>query len=466
VGVNATLTPPRRITLKVTPSKRKRKVQVLADDTSVVSHAGGALLSELADRVGLTDALARALAPTRERASAHGPGRVLRDLAVMLAAGGDCLADLGALRDQPDLFGRVASDATAWRAISAARAVGLDALRHARMSARAHAWAMGARPERIVLDIDATLLTAHSEKEGAAPTRKRGFGFHPMLCYLDQTEEALSGILRPGNAGSNTASDHITALADAIGQIPEDVFERTQEADGQGRILVRGDSAAATHDFLDALCQMGCDFSVGFDLTEPVRQAILSVPEERWQKALTQKGEEREGAWVTELELDLGAWPEGSRAICRRERPHPGAQMSFTDHDGHRFQVVLTNQHEPDIVAIEARHRAHARVEDRIRCAKDTGLRNLPFREFHANEVWLELVLMAQDLLAWAKALVLDGELARAEPKRLRYRLLHVAARITRSGRRVLLHLPASWPWAGALVAAFARLRALPAPAS
>jgi hypothetical protein len=120
------------------------------------------------------------------------------------------------------------------------------------------------------------------------------------------------------------------------------------------------------------------------------------------------------------------------------------------------------NQPDPDIVALEARHRQRARAEDRIRTAKDTGLRNLPFHGFCANEVWLELVLIAQDLIAWAQTLVLDGELARAEPKRLRYRLLHVAGRLTRSGRRLRLHLPAGWPWAEALVAAFARLRALP----
>ena len=183
-----------------------RKVQV-ADDAGAVSHAGSALLVELADRLGLTAGLAEAMAGTRARRSAHDPGRVLRDLAVMLADGGNCLADLGALREQADLFGQVASDATAWRALAALDAERLEEVRAARAGARARAWAAGARPAEIVLDIDSTLVTAHTDKEGAAPTYKRGFGFHPLLCYRDG--EALSGLLRPGNAGANTAADHV-----------------------------------------------------------------------------------------------------------------------------------------------------------------------------------------------------------------------------------------------------------------
>jgi hypothetical protein len=451
--------------LKVTRSTRKSKVQIVADDTSVVSHAGSALLVELADVVGLTGALSEALSPTRERRSAHDPGVVLRDLAVMLAGGGDCLADLGALRDQPDLFGRVASDATAWRAIDAARRIGIDRLRAARARARERAWGLGAAPDTIVLDLDSTLVTAHSDKEGATGTFKGGYGFHPNLCYLDATEEALFGELRPGRAAANTAADNVGCLAEALLQIPEPVRAQCEEGT-RPPILVRGDSACATHDLLEAARDMGCSFSVSFPIDRATREEILALAEDAWEPAIAQDGAERAGAWVAELtRLDLSAWPKGARAICRRERPHPGAQLSFTDHEGHRFQVVLTDQKDADIALLEARHRARARCEDRIRSAKDTGLRNLPFREFAANEVWLELVLMAQDLIAWAKILLLDKDLARTEPKRLRYRLLHAAGRITRSGRRVVLHLPASWPWAGELVAAFARLRALPAPA-
>ena len=443
--------------MKVTRSKRNRSVEVVADDTRMVSHAGSGLLVGLSDQVGLTAGLSEAMCGTRQRRSAHDPGWVLRDLAVMLADGGDCLSDLGALRDQADLFGRVASNATAWRAIDALDEDHLEAVRAARRAARTRAWAAGARPDEIVLDIDSTLVRAHSEKQGAAPTYKRGYGFHPMLCYL--RGEALAGILRPGNAGANTAADHIGVLIAALDQLPEGVHEDTATP-----ILVRADSAGCTHDFLDAVDQMQLAFSVSMPIDEPVRRAILAVPESAWQTAIRQDATERDGAWVAELDgLDLSGWPAGSRAICRRERPHPGAQLSFTDHDGHRFQVLLTNQTgEPH--TLEARHRARARVEDAIRSAKDTGLRNLPFRDFAPNQAWLELVLIAQDLTCWAQALLLDGELARAEPKRLRYRLLHTAGRITRSGRRARLHLPASWRWAKQLVRAFARLAALPAP--
>jgi hypothetical protein len=458
IGVsNLDHTPPRRITVSVTRSKRKSTLQVLADDTAMASRAGSVLLTELADRLGLTDGLGAAMAPTRQRPSAHDPGRVVRDLALMLADGGDCLSDLGALRDQVDLFGRVASDSTAWRVIDAIDPERLEAIRAARARARERAWTAGARPAEIVLDIDSTLVTAHSDKEGAAPTYKRGYGHHPILCYLGH--EALAGLLRPGNAGANTAADHIAVLLDALDQLPEAVREDTDT-----KILVRTDSAGCTHDFLDAVVEMECAFSVGMPIEERARDAILALPETAWTPAIRQDGEEREGAWVAELTtLDLSGWPAGARAICRRERPHPGAQLTFADADGHRFQVLLTNQ-EGDPVALEARHRARASVEDAIRAAKDTGLQNLPFRELAPNAAWLELVLVAQDLVSWAQTLLLTGELARAEPKRLRYRLLHVAGRITRSGRRIRLHLPARWPWAADLLGAFSRLRALPAP--
>src|SRR5436190_13265053 len=246
--------PPRRITLSVTRSNRNRTLQVLADGTSVVSRAGSAVLGELADRLGLTAGLSQAMAPTRERRSAHDPGRVLRDLAVMLADGGDCLADLGAIRDQVELFGQVASDATAWRVIGAVDAERLADVRAARAAARTRAWAAGARPAQIVLDIDSTLVTAHSDKEGAAPTYKRGYGFQPLVCFLGG--EALAALLRPGNAGANTAQDHICVLVDALDQIPE----AAREHEGT-QILVRADSAGCTHDFLEAAVEMECAFS-------------------------------------------------------------------------------------------------------------------------------------------------------------------------------------------------------------
>ncbi len=253
-------------------------------------------------------------------------------------------------------------------------------------------------------------------------------------------------------------ADRFSGTAIALEQLPE-------QARGPG-LLVRADSGGATHAFLDHVAARGFRFSVGFDLTEPVRDAILALPEQGWRPALTQAGAEREGAAVAELVLDLEAngWPAGTRAICRRERPHPGAQLSFSDESGYRFQVFITNQQGRRIERLEQLHRHHALVEDRIRCGKDTGLRNLPFRRFAPNAAWLELALIAQDLLAWTQRLLLEGELARCEPKRLRYRLLHVAGRLTHHARRLRLHLPREWPWRDALLAAFQRLRALPQP--
>lgn len=429
-------------------------MEVVCDGDGLTSRAGSALLSGLADALGLTDGLLSALR-VHSRAVRHEPGRVVRDVAVMLADGGDCLTDLGALRDQPTLFGQVASDATAYRCLERLDAGMLAGIRKARAAARARAWGRAQAPRRLVLDIDATLLTAHSEKEGAAGTYKGGFGFHPLLCCEATTGEALAGLLRPGNAGANTAADHVALLDAALAQLPEG-------AAGPGT-LVRCDSAGATHDFLDAVLARKLAFSVGCDLSGRVREACLAVPERAWLPALDSHGHDREGAWVAELDLDLSAWPPGTRAICRRERPHPGAQLTFTDADGHRFCVTLTNQRGKRIARLEQVHRQRAAIEDAIRCAKASGLRNLPFRSYAMNAAWLELVLVGIDLLAWTRRLLLCGtELATCEPKRLRYRLLHVAGRIARHAGGVKLRLPRSWPWARTLAAAFARLQALP----
>jgi hypothetical protein len=195
-----------------------------------------------------------------------------------------------------------------------------------------------------------------------------------------------------------------------------------------------------------------------------VREAIGAQPEHAWTPAVDPDDQPRQGAEVCELTgwIDLGNWPPATRMLCRREDAHPGAQLRFTDLDGHRFQVFVTDQDDPDLAALEVRHRQRARVEDRIRGAKATGLRNLPFDLWRRNAVWLELVLTAQDLTAWAQTLLLDGELALAEPKTLRYRLLHIAARVVRHARRRILRLQRSWPWAAELARAFSRLRALP----
>jgi Transposase DDE domain group 1 len=444
--------------LKVMRDGRAVTVEVTADGAGLVSHAGGALLAQVADKVGLTRALSHRLAGIKQRRRGHDPGRVIRDVAVMLADGGECVSDLGGQRDQDALFGPVASDSTAFRVIDRVGSTPglLDAVRGAHARARARFWELAGAPQRLTIDVDATLITAHSEKEQAAGNYKGGYGFHPMQCYLDQTREALGGVLRPGNAGSNTAEDHKTVVDRALAQIPAEYVAELE-------ILVRADSAGATHGFLDYCREGNMRFSVGYELTEQVRQAILQIPEDAWIPALDQDGSERENGEVAEVTdtVDLSSWPEGTRLIVRRERPHPGAQLSFTDHDGYRFQAILTDQDDENIAIIECRHRQHAHIEDRIRDDKDTGLSKFPFKAFALNEVWLEIVALAHDLLVWTQALCLDGELAKAEPKRLRYRVLHVAGRLAFSGRRAKLHLQNTWPWVNDLLDAFQKLKTL-----
>ena len=432
-------------------------VEVVADGKGLTSRAGTAMLALLADQIGLTGQLEDGLAHTRQRRCAHPPGRVFCDLAVMVADGGRCVSDLGALGDQVALFGEIASGSTARRVLLEIGERERDAIRVARAAARERAWAAGAAPTQVVLDFDATLITAHSDKQQAAGNYKGGFGFHPLLVTCGR--ETLGAILRPGNAGANTASDHVDVLEIALEALPQSVLD--------DEILARADGAGASHDFADACRETKVRFSLGYTIRETVREAILSVAEQAWKPALNQDGEQREGAWVAELtaNVDLSAWPENTRLICRRERPHPGAQLSFTDVDGHRFQCFITDQTSSDICALEVLHRQHACVEDRISELKNTGLSKLPFGDFEPNEAWLELALTAHTLTAWTQALLLDGEHQVCEPKRLRYRLLHVAAKLTRHARRSTLHLPADWPWAAAIMRAFKRLDALPAGA-
>jgi Transposase DDE domain group 1 len=434
-----------------------QRVRVTGDGKGVAAHAGSLLLAELADRVGLTAGLSGAMTHTRRRRSAHDPGVVLAQLAVMLADGGDCLADIAVLRQQPELFGRVGSDPTVWRVLDSIHCDGLRNIAAARAAARAVVWAAGAAPDEIVIDIDGTLVDAHSDKQDATPTYKRGFGFYPILAYLDASGEALAGLLRPGRAGSNNAADHLTVLEAALAQLPVDPADT--------EILVRTDTAGATHDFIDGCGEWGVLFSVGLPIDAAVRDALMLVQEEAWIPAVEADGDRRDGAWVVELsDLIEHRWGDAVRVIARRERPHPGAQLTLFDTiEGFRHQVLITDQTDTDIAALELRHRHRAHVENRIRAAKDTGLRNLPCEDFVRNEAWLQLVLIAQDLHAWAQAVCFDGDLAAAEPKKLRHRIWHAAAVIAHTGRQTIVRFQQSWPWTTDIVIAFQRLRiALP----
>ena len=439
-------------------TRAAQRVKVTGDGNGVVGHAGVLLLAELADRVGLTEGMSAAMAHSRRRRSAHDPGVVLTHLAVSLADGGDCLADIAVLRNQPDLFGAVASDATVFRVIDSVHAEGLGNIAAARAAARAVAWAAGAAPVEIVIDVDGTLLEAHSDKQDATPTYKHGFGFYPIVAYLDETGEALAGLLRPGRAGSNNADDHLETLDRALDQLPVD----PDDVD----MLVRTDSAGATHDFIAGCRDRRVRFSSGFPIDQRVRDALDLVQEQDWIPATETDGTVRDGAWVTELThlIDVGSWPDGTRVIARRERPHPGAQLSLFDvANGFRHQVFITDQTDTDLAGLELRHRHRAHVENRIRAAKDTGLRNLPCIDVVCNDTWLQLVLIAQDLTVWSQRLCFDGALAAAEPKRLRHHVLHAAAAIAHTGRQTIVRFQQTWPWVHDIVIAFRRLRvALP----
>jgi hypothetical protein len=314
----------------------------------------------------------------------------------------------------------------------------------------------------VALDFDATLVDVHTEdKEGAGPTYKKGFGLHPLFVYCDQTKEAFAGKLRPGGAGANTAADHIELLGAAVAQLP--VPTKMQDAENGVDVLVRAGSAGATHGFVNAIVSKGFEFSIGFDITEAVRLAVLDVPEDAWQVPMTLDMEDRDGAGVAEITayLDLSSWPEGTRAIVRREEPHDGAQFNLFDPGGWRHQVFITNSTDPDIVYLEARHRCHAHVEDRIKETKATGLSRFPGSSFAFNAAWTLVVLIAQDLKTWAQALCFDGELAKCDAKKFRYCVLHVAGRIVRTGRRAILRLDATWPTVRQVGNAFERVWAL-----
>ena len=456
-------------------------VQADAAGAGVVSHAGGVALLETVRAASLDVGLSEALGAWRKPTAVHDPAKVVLDLAVALALGGDCLADIAVLRAEPGVYGPVASDPTVSRTIDALAGDApraLAAINTARAAARARVWKLAGEhaPDHqadaqapLVVDVDATLVTAHSDKEHARPTFKRGYGHHPLWAFADHggdgTGEPLAVLLRPGNAGSNTAADHISVLRDALRQLPG-----VQTGGRAGRkVLVRVDGAGATHALLDWLVGQRLSYSVGFGLPANTAELLSKIPNEVWQVAVDAGGQVRDGAWVAELTglLDLSGWPPGMRVIARKERPHPGAQLRITDVDGLRVTAFATNSRRGQLADLELRHRRRARCEDRIRNAKDTGLRNLPLHDMDQNRLWCALVALACELTAWMQMLALNSQPARRwEPKRLRLRLLSIAGRLARTSRSTVLHLSKTSRWTDLLLTIITTLRKLPAPAT
>ena len=465
-------------------SGRYPRLTVDGHGTGVVPNAGAVVLLRTAQAVGLDTALSHAVVPWRRPLARHDPGKILLDLAVSLAVGGDCLADVAQLRAAPELFGPVASDPTVSRLIDTLAAdapAALTAIASARSAARARAWSLAgaqapdhdttaARP--LVIDVDATLVTAHSEKESAAPTFKCGFGFHPLWAFVDHgpegTGEPLAFGLRAGNAGSNTVADHIAVLRAALAQLPGHAHGRRPGKN----VLIRIDGAGGTHELLAWLTRRRLAYSVGFSLPcdlASIQQTLASIPDHAWTPAYYADRQVRPGAFVAEVTglFDLTSWPPGMRLIVRKERPHPGAQLRITDIDGMRITAFVTNSTRGQLADLELRHRRRARAEDRIRTAKDTGLANLPLHDFTQNEIWCALVVLAADLTAWMQTLALAGHDARRwEPKRLRLRLLSIPARYARTGRRRLLHLAATAPFTALALQALDALAGLTGPAA
>jgi hypothetical protein len=453
----------------------------------VVSHAGGSLLTEVVRVSGLDRLLMAGLARWRKPLAIHDPAKVITDLAVALGLGGDCLADIGLLRVEPGVFGLVASDPTVSRTIDALAKdapAALKAINTARAAARARVWELAgvnaphagintAAP--LVIDIDATLVTAHSPKESAAGTYKRGFGFHPLWAFADHgsegTGEPLAVLLRPGNAGSNTGADHLVVIREALRQLPF----RTSGRVGH-KVLVRIDGAGCSHQVVNYLHSRGMSYSVGFTLPHHTPKLLELIPPTAWTPAYDAHDEVRDGAWVAELTnlLDLSAtgWPPGMRVIVRKERPHPGAQLRITDIDGHRITAFATNTAAggpgTQLPELELRHRRRARAEDRIRAAKDSGLTNLPLHDFAQNQIYCAIVALAGEITTWMQLLALPDHPARRwEPKRLRLRLFSLAGHLVTTARRRILHLSAHTQWAPLALSALTTLRALttqPAP--
>ena len=486
-------------------------LEVTGDGTGIVSHAGLGLVRRLADKTGLTGGLSQAL--FSGRVLGHDRGRVLADISCAIADGARAISDFRVLADQEEAFGQVASVPTAYRTLEEITRGGTRTekkLTAAISAARRYAWTQavarrGTLPGVRVADktlqgvtcirIDATVTFAHSDKELAEGNFK-GYGHYPLLAFCDNTGgEPLAWMLRKGSAGSNTAADHIQIVDASIAALPP-AWRRN--------LMVTVDGAGFSHKLVEHLDKLAARrgytlvYSCGWELDAREKAAIRLVPEQAWQIAVDHRGEVRErragdacaeagcghrACWIEEAHVteltgllrdgpggdQLKDWPTSMRIFARRERPHPGAKLSLFEHeDGYRYQLWVTNLPATtkgwrgQNAYIDAGHRVHARVEDSIRTGKATGIGRFPSRDYTFNQAWLTAAMMAQILLAWLKLLALDGDLAKAEPKTLRYRVLHAAARLVRGGRRRRWKIAANWPWAGTIARAWQRICALP----
>jgi hypothetical protein len=466
-------------------------LKVTGEGQGLVGHAGAVLLRKLADQAGLTAALGSALA-RRGKFPLIDRGVALVSMAVAIALGATSMNDITVLAHHAPVPGAEPSDTTVRRTLELADPATLDKIARVRARVRAHVWSLiAARPGGfpwlaiagkvlagwLVIDLDGTLITARSDKEGAAPTFKMGYGFHPLGAWLANTAESLAMLLRPGNAGSNTFADHLTVLTAAIRQIP---------ARMRSRLLVRVDGAGASHELISHLLSLSARrrtvlFTCGWAITEADEQAIGLLPSGAWQAAVDQDGvvqEDKHVAEITHLLSRAGRWPDGLRWIVRRTKPSRRQARNLTAFEratGWRYSIIVTNIPDTGIKDvpgshhaqfIDVLHRQHAVVEDGVRAGKSMGLRNLPSKTWVVNCGWVLAANLAADLVAWCRLLGRydQDDLQDAEPDTLRYRLLSLPARLVRHARARVLKISRTWPWKEAFLTCWQRLCALPAP--
>ncbi len=452
--------------MKITSAVR---VKVEAGGSGVVAHVGLHALGSFADRLGLADLLSSALRAGSRRAPVHDRGKVVVQVALMLAGGGESCADIEQLRCQADLFGNVASDSTVHRSLHERGGKLRTEIAEVLAGVRATIWdrstdTKGRGP--VYLDIDASLVEIHSEnKDGTAPTYKGGFGFHPIFCFADATGEALSGMLRPGNAGANTVADHISVLDGALAQLPESLQAGHHAGESpelvERPVVVRTDSAGSTAGFVAALRERNIGFMTAAATNSQIQAAIMDAEgiEQVWAPARCQDGQAREGASVCEITslVELASWPEGTRLIIRREPLHPGAQRSLFPSLEYRYWGFYTDQAgEP--VELDVTMRAHAHVENHIERLKESGLCRFPFSDFEANANWMAAVMFSADLVRWFQLICFEGYWQSARPKAPRWGIFHAPGRIISSARRRVVRIVDGWPSAEAILAAYRRL--------
>lgn len=476
------------------------RLAVRADGKNLIGHAGVVLLRKVADRVGLTAALSAAL-PRGIGPGWRDRGMALVQLVCTIALGATNVLEAEQLQYHwRALFPRPVSDSTLWRTLEAIDGPVLARVERVRAAIRRVVWTLLAlRPGGFpwiqvagreltgwyVLDLDATIVTCTSRKDGAAGTFKGSFGHHPLGAWVANTRECVAMLLRPGNAASNDVADHKGVLAAALRQLPLPLWSK---------LLVRIDGAAFSHALLEHLQALTTSrrrvrWVTGWAINTTDEQAIALLPENLWTAALRQDGEVHkikgpDGEWlsyqIAELTgvRDLTGWPTGMRLLVRRVKPSrrdAKKLTAFEKRTGWRYQIIATNIPAHQGLSgvpgsgqdwfVDALYRDHAEVEDRVKTIKRVGLGLLPSKSWQLNTAWVLAATLAADLDAWTRLLLLhdEPELAAAQPETIRRKLYHLPARLTAHARRRTLHLDRTWPWAKAFTTAWQRAAQLPA---